>query len=403
VLRGVGWRIYPRHRLDLTTGHLIRALMACARADEPERLERAIEAGAGNDAIVCASVRSGFELLLDALALPPDSEILLTAITHPDMARILERHDLVPVPLDIEPENLAPPHGAVEAAITERTRAILVAHLFGGRIELGRIAALAHERGLLLLEDCAQSFRGPGDRGDESADVSMFSFGSIKTSPALGGALFYVRNQGVLERMRVLQAGWPRQRRSEYATRVVRFFGLCGLQNAAVYGLFVRLGAAIGIDTDGLVNGAVHALRPPSGDQTDEFARWLRRRPSAPLLRLLRHRLGSFDAARLVRRSALGEELAKALSQCLSHPGSGAHDRTHWVFPVTSGDPDGLIAALRAAGFDATRATTSIAAVGSPPPRRAAELMERVVFVPAYPELPPPAVQRLRELLAEAG
>ena len=55
------------------------------------------------------------------------------------------------------------------------------------------LAALAAERGLLLLEDCAQSLRGPPDRGDESADVSMFSFGSIKTCPALGGALLYVR------------------------------------------------------------------------------------------------------------------------------------------------------------------------------------------------------------------
>jgi perosamine synthetase len=330
----------------------------------------------------------------------PGTEVIVSAITHPDMVRILERHGLVAVPVDIQPETLAPAPGAVESAVTERTRAILVAHLFGGRADLAPIAEVAAERQLLLLEDCAQSFCGPGDRGNEAADVSMFSFGSIKTCPVLGGAILYVRRPELLEKMRALQAGWARQPRREYAARVVRFFGLCVLQNPLVYGTFVRMGAVAGIDTDRLVNGAVHALRPPSSDETDNFGRWLRRRPSAPLRALLRHRLRSFDAHRLARRAALGDELATSLR---SQPGSAALDRTHWVFPVVPDDPDAFIAALRSAGFDATRATTSITAVGSPPPPRAAELMDRVVFVPAYPELPRRAVERLRRVLEEAG
>jgi hypothetical protein len=65
-------------------------------------------------------------------------------------------------------------------------------------------------------------------------------------------------------------------------------------------------------------------------------------------------------------------------------------------------DPAAFIEAFRGAGFDATRATTSIGVVGSPPPPRAAELMERVVFIPAYPELPATAVERLRRVLAGA-
>jgi perosamine synthetase len=388
----VGWRIYPRHRLDLGVGHLVRALAYCLCPDRPE--------SHSDGEITCASVRSGFELLLDALQLEPGTEVIVSAITHPDVARILERHGLVVTPVDIRPATLAPAPGAVESAVTERTRAVVVAHLFGGRADLRPLAELAAERQLLLIEDCAQSFRGPGDRGDEAADISMFSFGSIKTCPALGGALLYVRRPDLLERMRAVQRTWPRQPRREYAARVVRFFGLCALQNPAVYGLFVRLGAVAGIDTDRLVNGVVHALRPPSSDEAENFGRWLRRRPSAPLVALLRHRLRSFDAARLARRAALGEELATTLR---SQPGSTALDRTHWVFPVITEDPESFIAALRAAGFDATRATTSITAVGSPPPPRAAELMERVVFVPAYPELPRDAVARLRRVLGEAA
>lgn len=316
MLSGVGWRIYPRHRLDLTAGHLIRALAYCLRPGRGQP--------GGEEAIACASVRSGFELLLGALALKPGSEVLLSAVTHPDMARILERHGLVAVPVDIDPATLAPPIHELEAAITKKARAVLVAHLFGGRVDLAPIGTLAHAHGLLVLEDCAQSFRRAADRGDEAADVSMFSFGSIKTCPALGGGLLYVRDADLRARMRTLQADWPLQRRSEYAARVVRFFAMCALQRPVVYGLFVRAGALAGIDTDRLVNGAVHALRPPSAEEIDEFDRWLQRRPSAPLLALLRHRLRSFDAARLARRAARGEELANGLPARLSHPGSAA-------------------------------------------------------------------------------
>jgi perosamine synthetase len=391
----VGWRIYPRHRLDLGAGHLFRALAYCmfpARA-EPDR----------DGAISCASVRSGLELVLEALQLEPNTEVVVSAITHPDMVRILERHRLVAVPVDIDLETLAPIPAALDAAVGDRTGAILVAHLFGGRVDLTHVLALASERGLIVLEDCAQSLRGPDDRGDEAADVSLFSFGSIKTCPALGGAILHVRRPDLLAKMRALQSSWPRQPRAEYAARVVRFFGLCALQNPVIYGAFVRLAAIAGIDSDRLVNRAVHALRPPAGDETDEFERWLRRRPSPSLLALLRHRLRRFDASRLARRAALGQELAASLPERLSNPGGAALDRTHWVFPVMAEEPAALISALRGAGFDATRATTSIAAVGSPAPRGAAELMERVVFVPAYPELPRSAVERLKRVLQEAA
>ena len=52
-------------------------------------------------------------------------------------------------------------------------------------------------------------------------------------------------------------------------------------------------------DVDALVNRSVHALKPPSGEQRDAFGEWVRRRPSAPLLALLRRRLRRFDHDRL--------------------------------------------------------------------------------------------------------
>src|SRR3972149_1960795 len=89
-------RIYPRHRLDLSARHLALALGRSIPGRAAERGEAALEAALGVDeAIVCFSVRSGFELLLDALGLPQGSEVLVSAITPPDLGRVLERHGLV--------------------------------------------------------------------------------------------------------------------------------------------------------------------------------------------------------------------------------------------------------------------------------------------------------------------
>ena len=74
------------------------------------------------------------------------------------MVRIIRGHGLRAVPVDIDPETLAPRPWMLEVALTPRTRVVLVAHLFGGRMDLGPVARFARERGLLLVEDCAQAF-----------------------------------------------------------------------------------------------------------------------------------------------------------------------------------------------------------------------------------------------------
>ena len=70
----------------------------------------------------------------------------------------------------------------IERLVTPATRAVLVAHLFGTRGSLDGVARVAREHGLLLWEDCAQTFDSPTPCGDARADCSMLSFGPIKTA-----------------------------------------------------------------------------------------------------------------------------------------------------------------------------------------------------------------------------
>lgn len=347
--------------------------------------------------------------MLEALALPAEDEVIVSAITHPDMLRIIESHGLVVVPADLDTETLTPRRESLEAALSNRSRLFLVAHLFGGHVDLSYLADFAKDNGLLLVEDCAQSFRGPEEMGQSEADVSMYSFGQIKTSTALGGAILRVEDPSLLARMQNTERRFPVQPRREYLIRLLRCVGLVLVTNPLLYGLLARACDLTGKELDVLVGGAVRGFAHTAQNSPGRaFLRRFRRRPSTPLLALLAHRLRTFDGTRLARRARAGEILTRSLPFKLPHPGRSASSRTHWLFPVAAPDPEGLVRRLRSAGFDASRATSNIAVAEAPPyrpelePAAAKKMMRDVVFLPAYPELPTTELKRLAEILAIA-
>ena len=389
--------LHSRHRLDIRFRHFVYALAATAWARDPDR-HGARLAGTwspSGNGIACRSVRSGFHLMLDALGLRAGDEVLVSAVTHPDMVRILEAHGLVAVPVDLDVANLAPKLEVAERLITPRTRAFLVAHLFGGRFEMVGLVAFAERHGLLLWEDCAQASTGPGDTGDPNADVSMYSFGALKTGTALGGALLRVGDRSLLEGMRERQHRWPDQKRGAFAVAVLKFLAFSFATRPLAYGLLAWFHRVAGRDFDRLVNSSVRAFRP------GRLLPQLELRPSAPLLATLAYRLRTFDDERLRQRTASGEWLAANLPAGLQLAGRGMESRTHWLFPVLASRPDELIAACRRAGFDAARGASSVGAVAAPADRPDAEpvearrMMNSLVFLPAYPELPAGSLARL--------
>lgn len=381
-------RLHPRHRIDASWGDALYALAASGR-----RWERATPPAAPDGAMVCLSVRSAFHLLLETAEWEPGDEVLLSAVTHPDMVRIVELHGLRPVPVDVDVATLAVDERALEAALaaSPRARALVVAHLFGARVDLDAAVDGARRHGLILVEDCAQSIAAAGDRGDPRADVSLFSFGFIKTATALGGALAVVRDPDLAAGMAKRHDAWPVQSRSAYAGRAARCLAALALSPPPVYGALCRV---VG-DPGRLVRST-----PPTDGAG--FTAWLERRPSPGLVATLDRRLRRFPSGRLRRRAEAGDELAVAVAEAgLERPGSAVAG-SHWLFPVITPDPDGLIARLRAAGFDAARGTSQIAAV-EPAPPSARRMMAGVVFLPAYPELPPAERRRLAAVLREQG
>jgi perosamine synthetase len=309
------------------------------------------------------------------------------------------------VPVDIDPETLAPRPSMLEAALTPRTRVLLVAHLFGGRLDLGGVARVARERGLLLVEDCAQAFQGPERMGDSAADVSMYSFGTLKTATALGGAVLRVGDGEVLRRMRGIQASYPLQHRIGYLKKLLKVLGLVVVSRPRPFGLLTRACLSLGFDLDALMGSVVRGFPLRGPDST--FFRRLRHRPSAPLLAMLSRRLRTFDGEWLARRASTGERFASRLRVGDLHPGRHSLQRTHWLFPVVVEDPGTLILQLRQRGLDASQATSSITVVGAPAgrssPAEASLMMSGVVFLPVYPELPLQACDVMAGLLNEGA
>jgi len=329
---------------------------------------------------------------LQSLQLPPKSEILFSAVTMEGMVQIVRHHDLIPVPVDLDLRSLAPKLEALEHAITPRTKMIVVAHLFGSRFPLDPILDVARKNNLILVEDCAQAYVGPDDTGDPRADVSLFSFGPVKTATALGGALLRVRDSKVRDQMRSLQAGYPVQTAWSYP--VIKVAIIKGLSTRPIYSCFLWLCRAIGCDYDRIANRSTLCYRGP------DFVRRIRRQPAAPLLAVLQRQLRRFTPRTVAARTAKGALLRELLGDQIDCPGRGQTQHSRWLFPVLVDDPDRWIDALRRRGFDATRGG-SLCVVGPPAERsdlapvEARDLLSRVFFLPCYPEITDAALHRL--------
>ena len=394
--------MWVRKRIDIGWGGIGYGLLRCLFPGKAVEHERSIasQLPRPEEAVICFSVRSGFDLLLTALKFPAGSEILLSAMTLGHMADIVRAHGLVPVPVDLDPDTMAPDMNALERSIRPETRMLVVAHLFGGRCRMERIVEICRRRNILLIEDMAQAL-GSGRRwGGGQSDVAMFSFGTIKTATAGGGAVLRVRDAELANKMRVAQAGYPLQRLSAFAIKLGRIAGLKFLGYQIPYGFFRRFCGVLCIDADLVLSRGTRAF--PGAD----LIVMIRRRPHPALIALLSHRLSQFDSRYLRRRTMIGRLLRDELSGIVDMPGKNALAQTHWVFPLCLENSGEVIRKLVTEGFDAT-ARQSMEVIEAPfvrgqiDPLRAPVIYQRMVYLPAYPEMGETEILRMARILLD--
>lgn len=393
--------LYPRKQLDIRWRDLAAAGVQCFFSTSSAKNEAAIRGtfAPGEPLHVAFTVRSSFDLCLQALAFPPGSEILMSALTIREMADIARNHGLVPIPLDLNLETLAPEISVFESAITPRTRALVIAHLFGTRVPMEPFIAVAKRHGIFVFEDCAQAFTGPDYTGHAQTDAAMFSFGSIKTATALGGALLRLKDTALLEKIQAIQQGYPEQSNKEYAREVFTHICVKLFTVPLFFGALYRTCVALNRDFESVIS-AVRNL--PEGEEDLSV---IRKQPSPPLVALLARRVANFDRYRLHERARVGVEFAGGLPSSLFCLGNSAAFQSFWVFPVLVDAPEAFAAALRAYGFDATTAGSALSVIEPPPGGqvRAAEELRaayrKLLYLPVYPNVPRGARVQLQTAL----
>src|SRR5438874_8001351 len=165
--------------------------------------------------------RMAFYYLLRAFELPPGSEIIFPALTFwvvPEMAR---RAGLRPVFVDVDSRTFNLDPAQIEAAINERTRAIVPTHLYGQPCAMTEVMRVAEKHSLTVIEDCAQAAgaRYRGRRVGTFGHASIFSFQMLKGINTYGGGMAMTNDKELAARVRHQAKSEPLQSAQSLAKR----------------------------------------------------------------------------------------------------------------------------------------------------------------------------------------
>lgn len=176
---------------------------ACARYCEATY---AVGVSSGTDALLMA---------LMALDVGPGDEVVTTTFSFFATAGAVHRVGARPVFVDIDPGTFNMDPTLVEAAVTARTRAIIVVHLFGQCADMGPLLEIADRLGIPVIEDAAQSIgaRINGRMAGSIGAIGCFSFFPSKNLGGAGdGGLVTTSDAGIAERLRTLRDHGARPR-----------------------------------------------------------------------------------------------------------------------------------------------------------------------------------------------
>lgn len=154
-------------------------------------------------AYACASGTAAVHVAVAALNPEPGDEIVSSPITDMGALAPILYQGAIPVFADVDPDTLNVTAASIEARLSERTRAIVVTHLFGNPCDMADILALAGSRGIPVIEDCAQAFLARSDGGlvGTLGAIGCFSLQQGKHVTTGEGGLVVTRDPALARRM----------------------------------------------------------------------------------------------------------------------------------------------------------------------------------------------------------
>lgn len=173
------WPHYAQDEIDAVTDVLASGRVNAWTGEACGQFEADYAQHTGvRHAIALANGTLALELALIALDVGPGDEVVVPSRTFIASASCVVARGAVPVVADIDADSQTLTAGAIRAVLSPRTRAIVAVHLAGWPCDMDPIMALARERGLVVIEDCAQA-HGARYRGrpvGSLGDAAAFSF-----------------------------------------------------------------------------------------------------------------------------------------------------------------------------------------------------------------------------------
>ncbi|MCM3663616.1 DegT/DnrJ/EryC1/StrS family aminotransferase [Mesobacillus subterraneus] len=158
--------------------------------------------------IGCGNGSDAIHIALQAMGVGPGDEVITTAFTFFATGGAIARAGAKPVYVDIDPVTFNIDPKKIEAAITEKTKAIIPVHLYGQMADMERIAEIAKKHNLGVVEDAAQAIgaKHNGKSVGELGTAATYSFFPTKNLGAYGdGGMVVTDDADIAEKSRVIR------------------------------------------------------------------------------------------------------------------------------------------------------------------------------------------------------
>ncbi len=197
-------RTLGSEEIELVTEAIRSGTLTSTRGRFVKLLEREFAAmSESRHALACSSGTAAIHAAVAAVDPEPGEEIITSPITDMGALTPILYQGAVPVFADVDPVTGNITRKAIEDRLSERTRAVIVTHLFGQPCDIEDITRVASARGVKVIEDCAQAM-GARHRGrpvGRFGDIACYSLQQGKHMTAGEGGLVATEDDALARRM----------------------------------------------------------------------------------------------------------------------------------------------------------------------------------------------------------
>ena len=201
---------YQKYKSDIDASiHAVLNKSNYIMGEEVKQLEAELSTFTGTKhAITCSSGTDALLLALMAMDIQPSDEIITTPFTFISTAETIASMKAKPVFVDIESDTFNIDANLIEAAITDKTKAIIPVSLFGQPADMDAIKTIADKYNLKVIIDGAQSFGSTynGKTDSNLGDISTTSFFPSKPLGCYGdGGAVFTNNDEYAEKIKMIR------------------------------------------------------------------------------------------------------------------------------------------------------------------------------------------------------